>query len=82
MFRYFEHPHKFSTYREEPKPCDLCGWEVAGYDAGAFRGARDVERVCEVWPGIRPDAPTNVRDAYSVGTCLFRCLVCREHILM
>jgi uncharacterized protein len=47
ILRYFERPHEFSTYREEPRQCDLCGRERAGYDGGAFRGGRDVEHVCE-----------------------------------
>jgi hypothetical protein len=194
VFRYFERPHAFSTYREELRPCDLCGRQFTGYDAGAFRGARDVEHICEecivsgrldewdlstnegdvcalrqqlralrpelrdeelediarkrtvvleqrtpqivtwqdwfwpahcgdyccyvkeigrpeierlasdgdgvaffashcpdvsdmehargIWEGIRPDAPTDARNAYSVGVYLFRCMTCGEPVLM
>jgi uncharacterized protein CbrC (UPF0167 family) len=45
-YRYFEHPYRFSTYREESGCCDICGREVAGYN-GPFYGTRDVEFVCE-----------------------------------
>lgn len=30
----------------------------------------------EVWEGIQPDMPENVRNAYSIGVYLFRCLIC------
>jgi uncharacterized protein CbrC (UPF0167 family) len=45
-FRYFEHPHQFSTYREERQRCEVCGREAMGY-AGPFFGIRDIEFVCE-----------------------------------
>jgi uncharacterized protein CbrC (UPF0167 family) len=45
-FRYFEHPYQFSTYRVEPRPCDLCGEERPGF-AGPFTGEDDAEHVCE-----------------------------------
>lgn len=45
-FRYFAHPHQFSTYREEPAQCELCGRSGPGY-AGPFYGLRDLDFVCE-----------------------------------
>jgi uncharacterized protein CbrC (UPF0167 family) len=45
-FRYFEHPHQFSTYQDEPQQCEVCGREQPGY-TGPFYGLQDVEFVCE-----------------------------------
>lgn len=44
--RYFAHPHQFSTYREEPGRCDLCGREEPRYD-GAYYGSQNIEFICE-----------------------------------
>ena len=44
IYRYFERPHQFSTYRMEPRACDLCGLQRPGYDAGGFS---DLDVVCE-----------------------------------
>lgn len=46
IFRYFEHHHQFSTYREDPDQCDLCGRSGPGYD-GPFYGLLDIDFVCE-----------------------------------
>jgi uncharacterized protein CbrC (UPF0167 family) len=45
-FRYFCHPHQFSTYSEEPRTCETCGETQPGYK-GPFYGAARVEFVCE-----------------------------------
>jgi hypothetical protein len=46
VYRYFELPHRFSTYKETPRRCDVCGREAPGY-AGSFYGNGDIEFVCE-----------------------------------
>lgn len=45
-YRYFAHPHQFSTYQEQPEQCGVCGERKPGY-AGPFYGPLDIEFVCE-----------------------------------
>jgi uncharacterized protein CbrC (UPF0167 family) len=45
-FRLFAHPHRFSTYQEEPATCDLCHLFAAVY-LGPFHGEDDLESICE-----------------------------------
>jgi uncharacterized protein len=42
----------------------------------------DIEHAREVWEGVRPDAPQDCAQGYSVGVYLFQCLVCGEYILI
>lgn len=47
LFRYFQLPHSFSTYRRDPPhSCDLCGRVRPGY-AGPFYGQGNEDFVCE-----------------------------------
>lgn len=45
-FKYFLHPHNFSTYTSELCVCDLCGEKQTGYK-GPFYGLKQIEFVCE-----------------------------------
>ena len=45
-YRYFALPHQFSTYRPEPKRCELCDQFLPGYE-GPFFGKREVTFVWE-----------------------------------
>jgi uncharacterized protein CbrC (UPF0167 family) len=45
-FKYFLHPHEFSTYTSTPQLCDLCREKRAGY-VGPFYGTEQIEFVCE-----------------------------------
>lgn len=45
-YKYFENPHRFSAYSEEPQACDLCKNTRSGYQ-GPFYGESDIEFVCE-----------------------------------
>ena len=42
----------------------------------------DIEFARDVWGGVRPDAPTDAAQVYSVGVYLFTCLVCGEHVIL
>lgn len=47
QYRYFTHPHRFSTFRSEPDVCGICGIERFGY-GGPFYGPDDeIDFVCE-----------------------------------
>jgi uncharacterized protein CbrC (UPF0167 family) len=46
-FRYFEHPHSFSSYQLEPETCGICGHQRAGYRC-VFHGPKaPFDFVCE-----------------------------------
>lgn len=45
-------------------------------------GITNIELARKVWEDIRPDTPTDISGAYSVGIYLFACLSCGEHIIM
>ncbi len=46
-FRYFERPHDFSTYQQEPARCEVCEREGYGYEGPFYGLERDIEFVCE-----------------------------------
>jgi len=46
VYRYFLSPHRFSTYSEEPRACDICGKTRPGY-GGPFYGVASLDFVCE-----------------------------------
>lgn len=70
VFRYFCHPHQFSTYSEEPRTCTTCGEIRPGYK-GPFYGAARVEFVCEecLVAGrlAEMDVSTNIGDSKALG---------------
>lgn len=70
-YHYFARPHDFSTFKPEPRRCDLCGERRAGYDAGGFLGRRDVDVVCEVClsSGRVQDAGIITNDGDSTTLC-------------
>src|SRR5438552_2877739 len=45
-YRLFQMPHRFSTYKPQPRRCELCGETRPGYD-GPFYGVEDIDFVCE-----------------------------------
>lgn len=45
-FKYFLHPHDFSTFSADPQLCDLCGEIKIGYK-GPFYGINKIGFVCE-----------------------------------
>jgi uncharacterized protein CbrC (UPF0167 family) len=47
LFRYFAHPHRSTTYQEQPQPCDICGAVRPGYPGGFSGVMDDVRFVCE-----------------------------------
>lgn len=46
------------------------------------RDIADSQHAHTIWENIRPDIPTDARNAYSVGVYLYRCLSCGEHVLL
>jgi uncharacterized protein CbrC (UPF0167 family) len=46
-FRYFEHPHQFSTYRQAPETCGICGNERSSYGGPFYGPGKRLDFVCE-----------------------------------
>ena len=88
-WQYFDWPAHcgdYCRYIKEVGQPELLALAADG-DGPAYLAAHasdisDIEHAREVWEGIRPDAPTDISQAYSVGVYLFTCLVCGEHVLL
>jgi uncharacterized protein CbrC (UPF0167 family) len=85
-FDWPAHCGDYCRYIKEIGQPELAALALDG-DGPAYLAAHasdisDIEHAREVWEGIRPDAPTDISESYSVGVYLFSCLICGEHIVM
>ena len=74
------HCGDFCCFLKEAGQLDMQGLAPDG-DGRRFFEYHMTERQEDVWEAVRPDAPVDNSNAYSLGVYLFQCLECGEYVI-